>query len=161
MESQGALPPWCLNVARGFARRPSISVGMLPGWTLVAVSLCIAGCGGGSSSPTTAPSSVTPQVPTVYEPGNGVSLPTVIRDVKPTYTLEAARARIHGTVLVAAVVLLDGTVCDVTVLRSLDTTFGLDAQAVKAAKQWLFNPGTKDGQAVAVRVTIEFTFTLT
>jgi TonB family protein len=48
----------------------------------------------------------------------------------------------------------------VTVLRSLDATFGLDAQAVLAAKQWLFNPGMKDGVAVAVRVTIEMSFTL-
>jgi hypothetical protein len=39
---------------------------------------------------------VTPQIPTVYEPGNDVSLPTVIREVKPTYTLEAAaQARVQ------------------------------------------------------------------
>ena len=60
----------------------------------------------------------------------------------------------------AVVVLSDGTVGDVTVLRSLDTVYGLDAQAVSAAKQWVFMPGMKDGQAVAVRVTIEMTFTL-
>ena len=60
-----------------------------------------------------------------YEPGNCVSLPTVIPEVKPTYTLEAARARIKATVRVPAVVLSDGTVSDVTILRSLDPTFGL------------------------------------
>jgi len=48
-----------------------------------------------------------------------------------------------------------------TVVRSLDPTFGLDAQAVIAARQWIFKPGTKDGQPVAVRVMIEMTFTLT
>jgi hypothetical protein len=32
---------------------------------------------------------------------------------------------------------------------------GLDAQAVLAAKQWLFKPGMRDGVPVAVRVTIE------
>jgi protein TonB len=100
------------------------------------------------------------QTITVYEPGNGVSFPTLVREVKPTYTAEAIGARIQGTVLLSAVVLSDCTVGDVTVLRSLDTAFGLDAQAVSAAKQWLFNPGTKDGQVVAVRVTIEMTFTL-
>jgi len=127
---------------------------------LIIVSLCITGCGGGSSSPTTAPSSDAADTH-CYEPGNCVSLPTVIPEVKPTYTLEAARARIKATVRVPAVVLSDGTVSDVTILRSLDPTFGLDAQAMIAAKQWLFNPGTKDGQADSVRVTIEFTFTLT
>ena len=60
----------------------------------------------------------------------------------------------------AVVVLPDGTVGEVTVLRSLDTVSGLDAQAILAVKQWVFNPGMKDGVAVAVRVTVEMTFTL-
>ena len=98
---------------------------------------------------------------TVYEAGtNGVILPTLIRDVRPNYTAEALRNGIQGTVVLSAVVLPDGTVGEVTVTRSLDTTFGLDAQAVLAAKQWLFNPGMKDGRPVAVRVTIEMTFTI-
>jgi TonB family protein len=58
------------------------------------------------------------------------------------------------------VVLADGNVGDVTVARSLDTTYGLDQQAVNAAKQWTFKPGTKDGKPVAVRVNIELKFTL-
>jgi periplasmic protein TonB len=98
---------------------------------------------------------------TVYEAGSsGVSLPTVAKQVQAAYTEEAIRNRIQGAVLMAVVVLSDGTVGEVTVLRSLDTTFGLDAQAVLAARQWVFNPGMKDGLAVAVRVTIEMTFTL-
>jgi periplasmic protein TonB len=98
---------------------------------------------------------------TVYEAGTvGLSLPTVLRDVRPTYTAEAIANRIQGSVLLAAVVLSDGTVGEVAVIRSLDTAFGLDGQAVLAAKQWLFNPGMKDGVAVAVRVTIEMTFSL-
>ena len=96
----------------------------------------------------------------MYEPGGGVSLPTAVLRVNPVYTAAAITALIQGSVLMSVVVLADGTVGDVTVTRSLDAVFGLDAEAVKAAKQWLFNPGTKDGQAVAVRVTIEMTFTL-
>jgi len=127
---------------------------------LSAVLLSMAGCCGCSSSPTTPSASATKPI-IVYEAGSsGVSLPTVLKEVKPAYTAEAIRNRIQGTVLMAVVVLSDGTVGEVTVLRSLDTTFGLDAQAVLAAKQWLFNPGMKDGLAVAVRVTIEMTFTL-
>jgi TonB family protein len=83
-----------------------------------------------------------------------------LKEVKPVYTAAAIANRIQGSVLLSTVVLADGTVGEVTVLRSLDTAFGLDAQAVLAAKQWLFNPGMKDGVAVAVRVTIEMTFTL-
>jgi len=121
-----------------------------------AVLLSTAAC---SSSPTTPSGSPTKAI--VHEAGaSGVSLPTVLKEVKPVYTAAAIANRIQGSVLLSEVVLADGTVGDVTVLRSLDTAFGLDAQAVLAAKQWLFNPGMKDGVAVAVRVTIEMTFTL-
>jgi protein TonB len=92
--------------------------------------------------------------------GPGVTSPRVVKEVKPEYTEEAKKARIQGTVVVEAVVKTDGTVGDVKVTRSLDTEYGLDAQAVKAARQWLFEPGKKDGKAVPVRVAIELTFTL-
>jgi len=96
----------------------------------------------------------------VLTPGTGVTLPVVVHEVKPDYTPEAKAARVQGTVLLATVVLADGSVGDVTVARSLDTTYGLDQQAVNAAKQWTFKPGTKDGKPVAVRVNIELKFTL-
>jgi periplasmic protein TonB len=91
---------------------------------------------------------------------DGVTLPTVVRSVKAGYTAAAMDARIEGTALLEAVVLADGNVGEVTVTRSLDMEYGLDTQAVEAVKQWLFKPGTKDGKAVAVRVTIEMRFTL-
>ena len=96
----------------------------------------------------------------VYRPGNGVVLPIVLQERKPQYTAEAMRAKVQGTVLLEAVVLPDGTVGPVEVVRSLDSTFGLDQEAVKAAKQWRFRPGTRFGEPVAVLVTIELTFTL-
>ncbi len=95
-----------------------------------------------------------------YPPGNGVSTPKLIKEVKPNYTPEARAAKIQGTVLLSAVVLEDGSVGAVTVARSLDTKYGLDAEAIKAAKQWTFSPGMKDGKPVAVKVTIELAFTL-
>ncbi len=96
----------------------------------------------------------------VYQPGNGVSLPRLLREVKPAYTSDAMRAKIQGTVLLQCVVKPDGFVGDVQVVRSLDSTFGLDGEAIKAARQWRFAPGTRLGEPVAVLVTIELTFTL-
>ena len=96
----------------------------------------------------------------VYRPGNGVETPRPIREVKPRYTAEAMRAKVQGTVWLEVVVLPDGSVGDVRVDRSLDRDFGLDDEAVKAAKQWRFIPGTRFGEPVAVLVTIELTFTL-
>jgi protein TonB len=96
----------------------------------------------------------------VHKPGSGVSLPVVVKEVKPAYTDEAKAAGIRGSVWMQVVVQTDGTVGDVQVTRSLDTEYGLDNQAVKAVRQWLFKPGMKDGKPVAVEVTIEMTFTL-
>ena len=96
----------------------------------------------------------------VYRPGSGVINPRIVREVKPQYTADAMRAKVQGTVLLECVVLPDGTVGRVDVVKSLDPTFGLDQEAVKAARQWRFQPGTRFGEPVAVLVTIELTFTL-
>ena len=96
----------------------------------------------------------------VYRPGNGVTLPRVLREVKPQYTSDAMRAKVQGTVLLECVVRPDGTVVEVEVVRSLDRAFGLDQEAIKAARQWRFAPGQRFGEPVSVLVTIELTFTL-
>ncbi len=95
-----------------------------------------------------------------YRPGNGVETPKLLREVKPQYTAQAMRAKIQGTVLLECVVQPDGTVGNIKVVRSLDSSFGLDQEAIKAARQWQFAPGTRFGQPVAVLVTIEIAFTL-
>jgi protein TonB len=96
----------------------------------------------------------------VYRPGNGVTLPRVLREVRPQYTSDAMRAKVQGTVLLECIVRPDGSVGDIQVARSLDSTFGLDQEAIKAAKGWRFAPGTRLGEPVSVQITIELTFTL-
>ena len=90
----------------------------------------------------------------------GVKMPRVVREVKPQYTPDAMRANIEGSVILECVVQPDGTIGDVRVVRSLDAVFGLDDEAVKAAKQWRFLPGMRDDVAVPVAITIELLFTL-
>ena len=96
----------------------------------------------------------------VYKMGkDGVKAPVLVREVKPQYTKDAMARGVQGSVEVVAIVKADGTVDeDVRVSKSLDPE--LDDEAVKAARQWQFRPGTKDGTAVAVEVNIELTFTL-
>jgi protein TonB len=95
-----------------------------------------------------------------YRPGNGVEIPRIIREVKPQYTAEAMRAKIQGAVWLECIVLPDGSVGEVRISKSLDSTFGLDQEAVRAAKQWRFQPGTRFGEPVPVLITIELSFTL-
>jgi TonB family protein len=95
-----------------------------------------------------------------YRPGSGITLPSVLREVKPAYTADAMRAKVQGSVWLECIVMPDGSVGDVKVTRSLDPIFGLDQEAIKAAKQWRFRPGMRQGEPVPVIITIELTFTL-
>ena len=96
----------------------------------------------------------------VYRPGNGVISPQLVYDPRPNYTSDAMRAKIQGIVTMEAVVMPDGSVGAVQIVRSLDQTFGLDQEAIRTVKKWRFRPGTRFGQPVPVLVEIEMTFTL-
>jgi protein TonB len=93
-------------------------------------------------------------------PGNGVTMPVEIQKGIPRYTSEAMRARIQGAIMVECVVQINGVCTDIRVKRSFDPAFGLDQEAIKAASQWRFRPGTLRGQAVPVIVTMEIAFAL-
>jgi protein TonB len=95
-----------------------------------------------------------------FQPGNGVTRPILVREVKPAYTSDAMRARLQGSVFLQCLVRPDGSVGDVKIIRSLDSTFGLDLEAIKAARQWRFRPGTRLGEPVPVLVTIQLEFSL-
>jgi periplasmic protein TonB len=95
-----------------------------------------------------------------FPPGNGVSWPRLVQEVKPNYTADAMRARLQGIVELEIVVLPDGTVGRVQLRRSLDATFGLDDEAIKAVRLWRFDPGRRLGKAIATRVGVELSFRL-
>ena len=95
----------------------------------------------------------------VPKPGeDGVTTPKLLRDVKPRYAQDAMSRRIEGEVWMDCVVGADGTVTAVRVRTSLDPE--LDEAAMTAAKQWRFEPGSRDGKPIAVVVTISMGFTL-
>jgi len=50
----------------------------------------------------------------------GLQMPTLLEEVKPHYTAEAMSAMIKGSVLLECIVLKDGTVGRVRIVRSLD-----------------------------------------
>lgn len=91
--------------------------------------------------------------------GSGITDPVPIRQPTPNYTSDAMRAKITGVVLLEIVINPDGTVGDVRVKRSLDR--GLDQEAIKTARLWLFRPARdRDGKAVPVIADLELTFRL-
>jgi protein TonB len=95
-----------------------------------------------------------------YQVGNGVTAPLQLSAGKPQYTAAAMRAHLQGVVVVECVVDVNGRCAETRVKRSLDPAFGLDEQAIVAARQWRFRPGTRLGQPVPVWVTLEIGFVL-
>lgn len=93
-------------------------------------------------------------------PGQGVTLPRPIKEVRPKYTPAAMEAKIHGEVEMDIVVLPNGDPGEIVISRSLDAVYGLDDAAMQAASQWKFEPGRRDGKAVPVLITLQMTFTL-
>jgi TonB family protein len=95
----------------------------------------------------------------VYRPGGAVSVPRLIKEVKPRYTDHALRSMIQGTVVMEAVITGDGCASQIRVVRSLDRG-GLDEEAVLAVAQWRFDPGRLAGAPVDVLVTIMLDFSI-
>ena len=91
-----------------------------------------------------------------YRPGGAVSAPRALVEVKPTYTSNAMRSRIQGTVVLEFVVTREGRPSQIRVIRSLDPE--LDQQAIDAAGRWRFEPGRLAGDAVNVLVTLMLDF---
>ena len=62
--------------------------------------------------------------------------------------------RVAGSVTIGLVVTSRGLPESVQVIKSLEKD--VDQSAVDAVKQWRFDPGKKEGKAVAVRIALEF-----
>lgn len=94
----------------------------------------------------------------VFRVGGGVLAPRPIATPDPEYTDEARRAKYEGTCVLGMIVGPDGKPRDIRVQRGIG--MGLDKKAMEAVQQWRFNPATKDGQPVAVQISVEVSFKL-
>lgn len=94
----------------------------------------------------------------VYLPGKDVKPPKLIHYVEPQFSPSSKEAFVEGTVKISAVVTQDGIPTDLKIVSGLNSKE--DETAVEALKQWRFQPGTKSGQPVRVRVTVEVDFHL-
>ena len=94
-----------------------------------------------------------------YRLGPSIVSPSMIREVKPAYTADAIRRRVEGKVTVSIRIGADGTVEAVRVRKSLDRG-GLDIEAMRAARQWLFKPATLNGAPVPVMADLVLSFSL-
>jgi protein TonB len=90
--------------------------------------------------------------------GGDIRAPALRHRVEPEYPAFAVANRIKGTVILEATVNQAGEVIDVRVLRSINF---LDEAAIKAVKQWRYEPLVLNGQPWSFTLTVTLTFNLT
>lgn len=88
----------------------------------------------------------------------GLTAPVVINRVMPKYTSDAMRVKVQGMVFVQIIVDTNGAVEKARVIRGLHPD--LNEQALIAARDWTFKPGTLDGRTVPVATVIVLEFRL-
>lgn len=76
----------------------------------------------------------------------------LLKKVEPVYPPAMLAARASGIVVLDAIIQPDGTIGDITILRSLTPLF--DRAAIAAVKQWQYTPLPYEG---IVTVTVKFT----
>ncbi|MBC7900111.1 MAG: energy transducer TonB, partial [Saprospiraceae bacterium] len=91
-------------------------------------------------------------------PDPGVTPLKILRKQPALYTDNARQARAQGTVKLAVLFGVNGKVQHFLKLNGIG--YGLDEQAIIAARQLSFEPQMKDGKPVSVVKIIEYNFTL-
>jgi TonB family protein len=77
---------------------------------------------------------------------------------EPVYTREARRVGVQGSVVLKVLLLGDGKLDRIRVVRRVP--YGLTENAIRAACEIKFKPAIKDGKPVAQWVTLEYGFRL-
>ncbi|WP_045727572.1 energy transducer TonB [Xanthomonas sp. GPE 39] len=105
----------------------------------------LSGCGPSSQSQ----SEATAQAPTEV---------AAVRTPPPDYPIELACAGLGGKVVLKVVVGVQGKPTEVNVVSSSGQA-ALDTAAQQAVHEWMFNPATRNGQAVPWTIQVPVNFT--
>lgn len=133
----------------GFEPTPSMELG-------AGLDVVVPGGGTVVGEPPPAPPPM-PQVRAPIQVGGQIRRPEKIKDATPVYPAIAQAARVQGTVILEAVIGVDGKVQNLRVLRSIPL---LDQAAIDAVRQWEYSATLLNGVPVPVVMTVTVTFTL-
>ena len=84
--------------------------------------------------------------------------PTIVYKEPARYTEQARQNKVAGTVVLSATFSADGCIRDIRVLHGLPN--GLTEKAIEAAHRIHFRPAIRDGVAISVRASLEYSFVL-
>jgi len=87
-----------------------------------------------------------------------VAGPVPLQKVDPQYPPTLITERVSGEVVLYAIIRRDGSVDSVQLVRGIDQQ--LDANAIKALRQWKFRPAAKQGTPVELEAIVHIPFRL-
>jgi protein TonB len=122
------------------------------------------GAAGGLIADLVGQTPVVPPPPPVAEPpaapirvSSAVQAARIIHRVMPVYPPLARRVSISGTVRLQAIIAVDGSIAELSVVSGHPM---LIAAALDAVKQWVYRPTVLNGEPVPVDTQINVNFTL-
>ena len=98
-----------------------------------------------------------PAPPKPRRVGGDIQAPALVHRVEPDYPSVAVSAKVTGTVILEATVNESGAVTNLTVLRSIPL---LDTAAMRAVRQWRYQPLVLNGVPAPFILTVTVTFSL-
>jgi protein TonB len=102
---------------------------------------------------------VEPMEAMVFELSDLDEAPRPLARLRPVYPPQARLRRLEGEVVLEFIVEADGTTREVQVVSGNEYEVFHDA-AIRAIRRWRFQPGTRQGEPVAVRVRQKVTFSM-
>ena len=128
---------------------PGGLIGGQPGGVLGAI------LGGTGTGPGPSPAPAQKARPKLVRVGSGLKAPSQTHYVEPEYPPLAMQARIHGTVLVEAIIDEHGNVVEA---RAISGHPLLIAAALRAVLQWKYEPTSLNGQPISVELQVSVNF---
>jgi protein TonB len=109
----------------------------------------------GGTGPGPAPAPVQKSAPKLVRVGSNLKAPRQTYSVDPEYPPLARQARIHGTVLVDAIIDEHGNVVQAHAISGHPL---LIPAALRAVLQWKYEPTSLNGQPISVALQVSVTF---
>jgi TonB family protein len=111
--------------------------------------------GGGGSKRGELPAGVV-RLTSVGSKAGDIKAPHATSSPDPEYSDEARVIKYGGTEIISLIIDTSGSVRDPQIIVPLGA--GLDDKAIQTVSHWKFDPATKDGQPVAVEISVEVAF---
>ena len=125
---------------------------LIPGFFLILIHCSPAYGQAGAQVP------VNPDAATVYKGKEVDQKAQVKKKPEPSYTRDARRHGVEGTVVIRCIFAATGKVTNIHVISGLPD--GLTERAIKAAEKIKFVPAMKDGKAVSMWIELQYNFHL-